>query len=207
MKKRNIIYIVIALICIFAIFAGVYYEVFKDKSKKKNDNQNNQTINEIVNQQETIEEIKEEFESIFINKFDVQGYEIEDIKKIPSYDDKDIVFSATNLKKEEEGYNINVNIPVINIYEETTLGYNKITNQYFINKANSIIKNSQDFTIYNIDYAAYLNDKILSVVIKSTLKEGNNPQRVIVQTYNYNIETKEEVKLNDVLESKGIDLK
>ncbi len=36
------------------------------------------------------------------------------------------------------------------------------------------------------------------------MKEGNNPQRVIVQTYNYNLSTNEEVTFNQLLEIKGI---
>ena len=47
----------------------------------------------------------------------------------------------------------------------------------------------------------------LSLVIKSTLKEGNNPQRIIVQTYNYDISTGKKLALNEVLEAKGISTK
>ena len=36
------------------------------------------------------------------------------------------------------------------------------------------------------------------------LKQGNNPQRVIVQTYNYNLITGEKVKLEDVLAKNNI---
>ncbi len=50
----------------------------------------------------------------------------------------------------------------------------------------------------------YINTNILSLVIKSTLKEGNNPQRVIIQTYNYNLSTNEEVTLAQLLEIKGL---
>ena len=51
---------------------------------------------------------------------------------------------------------------------------------------------------------AYVNTNILSLVIRSTLKEGNNPQRVIIQTYNYNLSTNEEITLGQILEIKGL---
>ena len=50
----------------------------------------------------------------------------------------------------------------------------------------------------------YINSNILSLVIKSTLKEGNNPQRVIIQTYNYNLSTNEEMTLNQLIEIQGL---
>ena len=50
----------------------------------------------------------------------------------------------------------------------------------------------------------YVNTNILSLVIKSTLKEGNNPQRVIIQTYNYNLSTNEEITLASILEIQGL---
>ena len=65
-------------------------------------------------------------------------------------------------------------------------------------------KHHLEKVIYSVDYIAYINDNILSLVIKSTLKQGNNPQRVIVQTYNYNLETGEKVQLADVLTKKNI---
>ena len=66
------------------------------------------------------------------------------------------------------------------------------------------MENAKEYTIYNVDYIAYINEGILSVAIKSSLKEGNGIQRVMVQTYNYNLETGEQVVLNDILNKKGI---
>ena len=51
---------------------------------------------------------------------------------------------------------------------------------------------------------SYINTNIMSLVIKSTLKEGNNPQRVIIQTYNYNLSTNEEITFAQMLEIKGL---
>ena len=59
-------------------------------------------------------------------------------------------------------------------------------------------------TIYSIDYVGYVNGDILSLIIRSTLKEGENAQRVIVQTYNYNLVTGEKVTLNDLITRKSL---
>lgn len=55
-----------------------------------------------------------------------------------------------------------------------------------------------------MQYKAYVNSNILSLVIKATLKEGANQQRIMVKTYNYNLTTNEEIKLNQLKEIKGI---
>lgn len=82
--------------------------------------------------------------------------------------------------------------------------FNKKIQSLFVDKANDIMKNATQNTIYSIDYMAYVNTNILSLVIRSTLKEGNNPQRVIIQTYNYNLSTNEQISLNQILEIKGL---
>ena len=58
--------------------------------------------------------------------------------------------------------------------------------------------------LYDVSYQAYINGDILSVIIKSSLKEGNNPQRVMVQTYNYNLATKQSIELTDIIQPYGL---
>lgn len=88
---------------------------------------------------------------------------------------------------------------------------NNISNNTMNNINNSIntidndSSNVNNMTIYTVEYASYINANILSLVIKSKLKEGDNPQRVIIQTYNYNLSTNEEITLDSVLEIKGLD--
>jgi len=55
---------------------------------------------------------------------------------------------------------------------------------------------------------AYINENnILSIAIRSILKEGNNAQRTIIQTYNYDFKNNKEITLEKVLEIKGIEEK
>lgn len=204
MKKRNILYIAIAAICVIAIIVGVYAQVFGDKPKQ------NTIKNEITNtvDDDTAidpEELKQEFNSLFNNSFDDQGYDKTIIKKYVGLEEQDVIYAAYKIKEEkDEKYSVNINIPVFNVQGDVASEFNATTQSIFANKAGDVLTNSQVYTIYDVEYVGYLNENILSLVIKSTLKEGNNPQRIIVQTYNYDITTGKKLTLNEVLEAKGI---
>lgn len=98
-------------------------------------------------------------------------------------------------------------MPVFNVQGNVAAEFNGITQSLFANKANDVLSKSEKYTIYNVEYTSYLNENILSLVIKSTLKEGDSAQRIIVQTYNYDIQTGKKLTLNEVLEAKGIKLR
>lgn len=204
MKKRNILYIVIAAICVIAIIVGVYAQIFGDKPKQ------NTIKNEVINtgDDDTAtdpEVLKQEFNSLFNNSFDDQGYDKTSIKKLAGYEEQDVIYAVYRIKEEkDEKYSVNINIPVFNVDGEVASEFNATTQSIFANKAGNVLSNSQSYTIYDVEYVGYLNENVLSLVIKSTLKEGNNPQRIIVQTYNYDITTGKKLTLNEVLEAKGI---
>ena len=206
MKEAKIIYVIISIICVISIIIGVYEQFFN----KKDDNTNistNGKVEEPIEQikEKTMEEIKDEFNAIFINSFSSEGKDISDIERINK--EKNIVYAAYNIQQENDYFNIDLNIPVINIKGDIPKEFNKITQEVFVKKANEVMENTNvsEKIIYSIDYAAYINGDILSVIIKSSLKQGNNPQRIIVQTYNYNIKTKEKVTLSNIIEQKNID--
>ena len=206
MKEAKIIYVIISIICVISISIGVYEQFFN----KKDDNTNistNGKVEEPIEQikEKTMEEIKDEFNAIFINSFSSEGKDISDIERINK--EKNIVYAAYNIQQENDFFNIDLNIPVINIKGDIPKEFNKITQEVFVKKANEVMENTNvsEKIIYSIDYAAYINGDILSVIIKSSLKQGNNPQRIIVQTYNYNIKTKEKVTLSNIIEQKNID--
>ena len=54
---------------------------------------------------------------------------------------------------------------------------------------------------------ANINNNILSLVIKATLKEGENSQRLILKTYNFDLYRREEIKLKDLINSKELKTK
>lgn len=208
MNKRNLLYITISIICVIAIIMAVYYQIFNKTQNRNVINDENIIDEEQGENKQDLEQIKAEFDSLFNNTFDDQGYDITKIKKIEGFEDKDIIYAAYNIKEEKENqYNVDINLPVFNVNGEVSQEFNSITQSIFANKAGEILTNTEKYTIYGVDYIAYLNENILSLVIKSTLKEGNNPQRVIVQTYNYDIITGKKVSLNEILEQKQIDSK
>lgn len=206
MNKRNLLYIAITIICVISIVIGVYYQIFE--TNKKQNTINNNTINQdnVEDKIEDAEALKTEFNSLFNNSFDDQGYDITGITKIAGLESKDIIYAAYNVKDEKDGkYSVDINLPVFNVQGEVGEEFNRTTQTVFANKGSQILTNSTEYTIYNVEYVAYLNDNILSLVIKSTLKEGENPQRIIVQTYNYDIKTGQKVLLNDILNARQID--
>ena len=74
----------------------------------------------------------------------------------------------------------------------------------FENKAKSILNSQNNDVIYTVKYSAYITNNILSIVIRATLKEGTEPQRDIVQTYNYDLTNQKEYTIQEILNLKGI---
>ena len=197
MDRRKIIVIVIAIVCVLAVGYGIYFQIFGRVN-------NEVEHNEVHNDEEvgTVREI----EDLFDNKVNYQGYSINDENKIDRT--KDIVYTDYTLNQIYEGkYTITAEIPVININSENAVNINKQINTIFRDKLNSIIAQSGNdnatVSIYTVEYTAYINGNILSLVIKSTLKEGSNAQRLIIQSYTYNLSTNEQISLANMLELKG----
>lgn len=193
---RTIIFAIIIIICIFAINFGVYWQFFKDK-----DNQNGNTISTNITQ----DDLAKDFKNIFDNTLDYQesNINVAGITKIDS--SKDIIYTwVTKESIVDNKYDLNLNIPRVNISNTSVEKFNQKIKELYVDKANDIILNSKTNTVYTVEYMSYINSNILSLVIKSTLKEGNNPQRVIIQTYNYNLSTNEEITFKQMLEIKGL---
>ena len=203
MKTPKTLYILISIFCVFAIVAGIYSQFFEKKANKGNlitgDNKKN-TITE-----ESLDTIKEKFGQIFTNTINLNVFDDSNISKINS--EKAIVYTAYDVVKNETSYEMNIKVPVVNIKNEVGNSFNTLTQSIFVNKANEIMSstNQTSKTIYRLEYAGYINDNILSVVIRSNLKEGTNAQRVMVQTYNYNLTTGQNVTLDDLIQKKSLD--
>ncbi|MBP3255251.1 MAG: hypothetical protein J6M60_02015 [Clostridia bacterium] len=206
MKKRNLIYIAIIVICVISVFVAVYYQLFVENNKPNVvEIGNNTPINDTKQDEIDLEKIKDEFNNLFDNKFNKQGYDTSSIKKIKALEAEDVVYMGYEIDKEETGkYDVNLHVPIFNVDGEAASQVNSSTQSVFANKANDIFANAKVFTIYNIDYTAYLNDNILSLVIRATLKEGDNAQRLIVQTHNYDIKSGKIITLNELLTRRGI---
>lgn len=200
MKNQKIIFILVGAFCVFALIAGIYTQFFvgnkgSDYTKNPTDNISGDS------KPKTQEEIKNQLKSLFTNDFiNNSTYEVQ-----KANDSKDIVYSAYDIQKKEELYEVDIHLPVINISGDVPASFNKITQSVFADEASKILnKKYTEKVIYDVNYISYINDNILSLAIKSTLKRGNNPQREIIQTYNYNLETGEKVELVDILTKRNI---
>lgn len=201
MKKPKVLYILISIFCVFAIIAGIYAQ-FIDGNSNENTVQTGSDAN--IVQEKTQQEISNDFNALFTNTLNLGGFDTTGIAKLDNT--KEIVYSAYDVERNTENYELNLHIPVININSELSNTFNRSTLTTFINKANEIIeKNDSSMpTLYSVDYAAFINDNVLSVVIKSTLKEGDSSQRIMVQTYNYNLSTNTEVPVIDLITMKQL---
>lgn len=197
-KEQAIFFGFILLLCVIAIGIAIYFGFFEKED--------NLTI--LANEVETEEgEVtQQDFDTLFDNQLHTDGNNVGDITKIDGT--KDIIVANYAQKAKEEGkYELNVTIPIINIQNDTIAGYNSEIQKIFQEKAEAILQGTTSNTTYEVKYSAFLWQNILSVVIRSNLKEGNDPQRVIVQTYHYDLKNQKEVTIQDAIEKKDLDAK
>lgn len=197
---RTVSFAIIIIICIVAIVMAIGSQFIGNKPEPTN------TIQDPVGMTEQNLQLAKNFKTLFENKLDYQGSNINTLGITKTSRDQDIIYTAVSTKRVVENrYDMDLNIPIVNIAGNTSVEkFNEKIQSLFADKANDIMQNAVQNTIYTIDYMAYVNTNILSLVIRSTLKEGNNPQRVIIQTYNYNLSTNEEIALGQILEIKGL---
>ena len=197
--KRKILYAVILLICIVAIVISLYVVVFKNGESVGNTEQTPVS-------KENYLQMEAEFEGIFSNETINQiNQNILITNKIKKEDD--IIGTSYESKEKIIGkYSLDVKVPYININTATVREYNKEIEQIFKQKALDIMNDTaiQD-VVYTVDYIAYINENnVLSIAIRSILKEGNNAQRTIIQTYNYDFMKNKEIALAEILGRKGL---
>lgn len=196
-NKLKIFYVSIILICIIAIIVAIYIQITIDDEEMLKEPKVPQIS------EETLENYKTEFNNIFENKVNYLENNNYKITRIDS--EKEIIYLGyENHENKVNNYDLDVNIPYINIENEKIEEYNKAIKETFEKKAKNILNNNNNNTIYTVKYSAYVTNNILSLVIRSTLKEDNNPQRDIIQTYNYDLKNQKECTIQEMLEMKAI---
>ena len=196
---RHVVYIIMITICVIAIGIGVYMQFFQDEKLG--------VILGITKEDEDIElkNLKDNFFNIFSNNIDVlEAYEGKTTK---IKEDMEIIVTAYNKEEQGENYNINLKIPYFNIRSEEAIKINREIQSTFKDKFESInLSKLEKSIIYNVKYKAYINKNILSLVILSELKEENSNQRIIIQTYNYNLNENKLVTIAEIIQNKNIDI-
>ena len=200
-KKQLIIYISIIIVCIICVIIAFYVQFYAridlgrlvgiDGEEKFGQKTEEQTL-----------ALETEFDQIFTNSLTNTENQGDNKKKDNS---RDLVY--VDLEKKEtklNSYDLEVHIPKINIDSPVVDEYNQDI-QSFIDKTNEVLGSENQNIIYTVDYVANVQDEILSLMIKSNLKEGSNAQRVIVETYNYDLRNNKEISLEEVLAIEYLD--
>lgn len=197
-KSQIFCFALIMIVCIIAIVEALYYVMNPNIQDKENIADNGLSNTEIIDTN-----LVDNFDDVFQNSFKNTNTS-EEAEKIEA--DKDYIYTSYEKAEVNSGnYEIDVKIPMININSEEIKSYNEDIKQVFQDKAESILNGSSNRAVYSVDYEAFLNNNILSIVIRSTLKEGSNPQRVIIQTYCYNIKEMKKVEFSDIMTLKNLD--
>lgn len=195
-KKLKTIYVAIIAICVVLALTAITIQIIR--VYKEANGKNVSTISP-----EDLDKYKKEFDSIFDNKVNYlenNNYKITKLKE-----SEEIVYAGYKEKTSKlNSYDLNVNIPYINIDDSEINEFNKDIISTFEDKAKNVLNTQNENIIYTVNYSAYVTNNILSIVIRSTLKEGTNPQRDIVQTYNYDLKNQKAFTIQEMLEFKGI---
>ena len=194
-KKRVIIYTVAIAICVIALIVAVCVQILGNDITNKIFG-----VSQIKSKTEEEEQtLKANFDNLFLNSLEITGDINADVKK--QDESKDYVVTTYEKRETVSGkYEMSVFIPYINIDNDTIDKYNNEIKEIFQDKAESILETEGQNVLYTVDYQGYIENNILTVIIKSSLKQGVSAQQLIVQTYNYDLVNNKEITLNDEID-------
>lgn len=197
--KKYAFFIGIILVCIVALCLGIYAQFFYKYSDT-----DALMIGINIGSQKNAEEIdalKSNFNSLFTNTLvgENENYNIDRIK----IENTNLVFTTYNLVNEDENYySVNAQIPLLNIDSERAKEINAEIKSEFYDTANSVMRRTEGNTRYSVSYAAFLNKDVVSIAIKSSLKEEGKSEKLCVKTYNYSIPEQRLLSLTDLIKLK-----
>jgi hypothetical protein len=186
-NKMVLIIGLVIFICAISIAIAIYGQITSSQGNKKE-----------VEENSNYEELEDNFDEIFTNSINKEVT----AKQNLNYDE--IIYCAYNTEKSDKNYNINAKMPLFKINNEVTKTINEEIYNTFAKTIADIVLNSKNQVTFNLDYVVYVNSDILSLVIRCTYKNGNNPQRKIIQTYNYNLENNKLVNIEEILAYKNL---
>ena len=199
-KRRIMIYSIAIFACILAIVVVIGIQILGNdvvdnffgvsKITKKTEEEENR--------------LKANFDTLFQNQLENNSSYV--VKKID--ENKDIVYTNyENTDKSANNYEMNVNLPYINIKNQSVQDYNENIKNIFQAKAEEVLKSTNSNVIYTVKYESYIENNILSLIIYSDLKQDASAQRIIIQTFNFNLETNKELTLEDIIKIYELDEK
>ena len=202
-KNAVIFFIVIFLICVVSICIGIYSHFFYRYAET-----DPLMLGIHIGSQKTAQEyaeLKANFSKIFTNQLNVFK-DSDEIKVDKIENGKALVYKGYSIKNEDENYyQVNIDLPIININNSKIKQINKEIKEEYYDKANNIMRTAKTHTVYKVSYVSYLNEGVLSIVIRETTKTGNKAETVVVRTFNYSIPDNKELSLNDLIKLKKTD--
>lgn len=202
-KNKIIFFVVLFLICVVAICIAIYGQYFYKYSDT-----DPLMIGIHIGAKKTTEEyasLKSDFNNLFTNELHSN---VENLKVDKINTSQNVVYTYNKVEnKDENYYDVNVKIPTLNINNESAKKINSEIIEKFDKKAKDIMTNPEEgYTIYKVDYVAFVNNGIVSIAIKENFKTGSKGETVTITTYNYNIPEKSEIELKDLIKLKETDV-
>ena len=146
-KKLKIFYITIIAICVISIIAAFVIQIVNDN---KLPSSGNTEIPQVTD--DKLSKYKESFNRIFENKVNYlenNSYKITKVNK-----EKEIVYLGyQNKQYRVNDYELDVNIPYINIKNETVQEFNIQIRDTFEQKVKSVLNSKNNNVIYSVDYS------------------------------------------------------
>lgn len=201
-KGQIILYTCIILVCIICVIVAFYVQFYARIDLGSFIGLGSESPYGNKTEDETVT-LESEFNNLFINGTNNDNGENNNKKQEQG---KDLVYTGYQQKESKlNSYNLEVNIPHINVDNEIIDEYNNEIEDIFLTLANNVLQSENSSIIYTVDYVANVQDGILSLMIRASLKEGTNAQKVIIQTYNYDLRNNKEITLQEVLKIEKLD--
>ncbi|MBR2289051.1 MAG: hypothetical protein IJ867_00075 [Clostridia bacterium] len=197
-KNKVIYFVVLFLICVVAICIAIYVQYFY-----KYYDTDPLMLGIHIGAKKTNEEyasLKNNFNTLFTNDVRVNS---ENLKVDKINTSQNVVYTYNKVQNQDENYyDVDVKIPAINVNNEVAKRINSEIIEKFDKTAKDIMTKAEGYTIYKVDYAAFVNNGVISVAIKERSKIGSKAETVKVTTYNYSIPNKSEISLTDLIKLK-----
>lgn len=180
-KKRMIFMIAVIAICSIAVVASVFAIITNAKIFKDDE----------------VSFKQYNFDNIFNNEILSNTHKKEEIDEI--------VFLGYDLNESDAAkYDITIKLPKLRTEKENAQKINEDIFNIFIEEAFNIVDNSEKYTKYDIQYTGYINENLLSIVIRCNLKSGSTAQRKIIKTYVYDLKEDKILSLQDLIALKKV---
>ena len=200
-RNQVIFFVVLFLICVVAICIAIYSQYFYKYSDT-----DPLMLGIHIGAKKTTEEyasLKANFNNLFTNTVHINS---ENLKVDKINTTQNVVYTYNKVKNEDENfYDVDVKIPAININHDAAKKVNSDILEKFDKTAKEIMTKTEGYTIYHVDYVAYVNNGIISIVIKEKTKVGAKGETVTITTYNYSIPNKAQINLTDLIQLKETD--